>query len=167
MARRLALALLVVFFVAHPGWSQQQPNPARMSFTIGAGYDQGDFGTPDISRALYFPFSFRYTDPQFDFTVSSSIARLSASDGVRLIDGVPTPSIDSLEAVIRRYKAGDVVRVDVYQRKTRRTVPMTIRTRRPMQIATFESLGVPVPASVLEFRKSWLGSKRSSPATRD
>jgi predicted metalloprotease with PDZ domain len=94
-------------------------------------------------------------------------AGISSGDLIYSIDGVPTPSIDSLEAVIRRYKAGDVVRVDVYQRKTRRTVPMTIRTRRPMQIATFESLGVPVPASVLEFRKSWLGSKRSSPATRD
>src|SRR4030095_10598094 len=92
MARRLPLVAFLVFFVAHPGWSQQQPNPARMSFTIGAGYDQGDFGTPDISRALYFPFSFRYTAPQFDVSVSSSIARLSASDGVRLIDGVPTPT---------------------------------------------------------------------------
>jgi hypothetical protein len=92
MAPRLPLLAFLVFFVAHPGWSQQQPNPARMSFTVGAGYDQGDFGTPDISRALYFPFSFRYTASQFDVSVSSSIARLSASDGVRLIDGVPTPT---------------------------------------------------------------------------
>jgi hypothetical protein len=88
--RRLSSVAFLVFFVAHPGWSQQRPAPARMSFTIGAGYDQGDFGTPDISRAVYFPFSFRYTASQFEVGVSSSIARLTAPDGVQLIDGVPT-----------------------------------------------------------------------------
>jgi len=59
--QRLLSVVLLVFFVAHPGWSQQQPEPARMSFTIGAGYDQGDFGTTELSQALYFPLSFRYT----------------------------------------------------------------------------------------------------------
>jgi len=92
MRRHLPFAVFLVFFVAHPGWSQFQPASARMSFTVGAGYDQGDFGTSDLSRALYFPFSFRYTASQFDLSVSSSVARLSASDGVRLIDGVPTPT---------------------------------------------------------------------------
>jgi len=88
--QRLLSVVLLVFFVAHPGWSQQQPEPARMSFTIGAGYDQGDFGTTELSQALYFPLSFRYTASRFDVSVSTSVARLSAPDGVRLIDGVPT-----------------------------------------------------------------------------
>jgi hypothetical protein len=88
--RRLPFVAFLVFFVAHPGWSQQQVAPARMSFTIGAGYDQGDFGTSELSQAIYFPFSFRYSASRFDFSVSSSVARLSAPDGVRLIDGVPT-----------------------------------------------------------------------------
>ena len=91
-------------------------------------------------------------------------AGISSGDLIYAVDGVPTPSIDSLGAVIRRYKSADVVRVDVEQRKVRRTVPMTIRSRRSTRIATFESLGVPVTASVLEFRKSWLGSRRATPA---
>jgi len=106
--RRLSLAACLIFFVAHPGWSQQQPASARMSFTIGAGYDQGDFGTSELSRALYFPFSFRYTASRFDISVSSSVARLSAPDGVRLIDGVPTQTGRG-DTAFRETGPGDLV----------------------------------------------------------
>src|SRR5688572_25644006 len=114
MLRRLpSLAAILsvffsVFFVAHPGWSQQQTAPARMSFTLGAGYDRGGFGTTEISRALYLPFSFRYTATRFDFSVSSSIARLDAPDGVRLIDGVPT-RVAPDGVPLRETGMGDVV----------------------------------------------------------
>ena len=110
MLRRLAsLAVLSsVFFVALPGWSQQVPTPARLSFTVGAGYDQGNFGTDELSRALYFPFSFRYAKPRFDFSVSSSIARLNAPDGVRLIDGVST-RVGPDGVPIRDTGMGDVI----------------------------------------------------------
>lgn len=90
MRRRLGFVAFLVFFVAHPGWSQFKPATARMSLTIGTGYDQGGFGTPELSQAVYFPFSFRYTASRFDFSVSSAVARLSAPNGVQLIDGVPT-----------------------------------------------------------------------------
>src|SRR4030095_5377580 len=88
--QRLSFVAFLILFVAHPGWSQFQPVSARMSFTIGAGYDQGDFGTNELSQAIYFPFSFRYSASRYDISISSSVARLSAPDGVRLIDGVPT-----------------------------------------------------------------------------
>jgi hypothetical protein len=111
MSRRLSsfvCLLCLLFFVAHPGWSQQQSAPARMSFTIGAGYDQGDFGTTEISRAVYFPFAFRYTADRYEIGVSSSVARLSAPGGVRLIDGVPT-RVGPEGLVLRETGAGDTV----------------------------------------------------------
>jgi hypothetical protein len=105
--RRLPVAAFLVFFVANRGWSQQ-PVPARISFTIGAGYDQGDFGTSELSQAIYFPFSFRYSASRYDISVSSSIARLSASDGVRLIDGVPTQTAVG-DVTFRETGPGDTV----------------------------------------------------------
>ena len=91
MASRLQLAVLFLLFGAHSGWGQTVV-PARMSLTVGLGYDRGDFGTSVTTRASYVPFSFRYTATQFDFGVSSSVVQLNAPDGVRLIDGVPTPT---------------------------------------------------------------------------
>lgn len=92
MTPRLSLAAILLLAFAHPGWSRQTA-PTRMSLTVGLGYDQGDFGTLEISKAVYVPFTLRYTAPQFDIGVSSSFVRLHAPDGVRLIDGVPTPTV--------------------------------------------------------------------------
>ena len=109
MARRLSfLTGLLFFFVAHPGCSQQQPTPARMSFTVGAGYDQGDFGTTEISRAVYFPIGFRYTSARYELGVTTSVARLSAPGGVALIDGVPAPIGDDIRP-FRETGAGDTL----------------------------------------------------------
>ena len=89
-------------------------------------------------------------------------AGISSGDLVYRIGGIPTISADSLNAVIRRRRIGEVVQVEVEQRTVRRTVGMTIRGYRPMRMATFESLGLPVSNDVLEFRRKWLGSKRSA-----
>src|SRR4026207_225976 len=89
MPLRLSVAAILLLVFAHPGWGRQT-TPARMSLTIGLGYDQGDFGTLETSRAVYVPFTLRYIAPRFDIGVSSSFVRLDAPDGVRLIDGVPT-----------------------------------------------------------------------------
>ena len=89
-SRRIPLAALLLLFGAHLGWGRQTA-PARMSLTLGVGYDRGDFGTRETSRAFYVPFAFRYSAARYDIGVSSSFVRLDAPDGVRLIDGVPTP----------------------------------------------------------------------------
>jgi hypothetical protein len=57
---------------------------------MGIGYDQGDFGTGETSRAAYLPVSVRFAASRFDLTVSSSLARIDTSEGVRLINGMPT-----------------------------------------------------------------------------
>lgn len=82
-------------------------------------------------------------------------------DLIYSIDGIPTASMDSLNAIIERHKVGDVVQVDVEQRNMRRVVPMKLRGRREMKVSTYESLGLPVTEQMREFRKSWLESRRA------
>src|SRR5262245_5606190 len=87
--KRLTAAICFLLVLAVPGQTQTL-RPSRMVVTVGLGYDRGDFGTPDVSKAMYVPFSLRYVANRFDWTVSSSIARIDTAGGVRLIDGVPT-----------------------------------------------------------------------------
>lgn len=87
---RLHLTTLIFLMTAGLGWAQQPQAPARVTLRMGVGYDQGDFGTGETSRAAYLPVSVRFDANRFDFTVSSSFARIDTSEGVRLIDGVPT-----------------------------------------------------------------------------
>lgn len=91
---------------------------------------------------------------------SMFLAGISSGDLMYSIDGKPISSVDSLSAIIGKHKVGDVVQVDVEQRKVRRTIPMTLRGRKGMRVASYESLQLPVTPKIEEFRKSWLGSKR-------
>src|SRR4030095_5744114 len=93
---RFPLAILVFFMTAGLGLAQQPQAPARVTFRMGVGYDQGDFGTGETSRAAYLPVSARFAANRFDLTVSSSLARIDTSEGVRLIDGVPTQTGDGV-----------------------------------------------------------------------
>ena len=56
---RFPLAILVFFMTAGLGLAQQQA-PTRVTFRMGLGYDQGDFGTGETSRAAYLPVSVRF-----------------------------------------------------------------------------------------------------------
>jgi S1-C subfamily serine protease len=87
-------------------------------------------------------------------------AGISSGDLVYAIDGVETPSIDAMLAAVAKHKVGDVVNVDVEQRKVRATVPMKIAGRREMKIVSYESLGIPLTEQVRTFRKNWLDSRR-------
>ena len=88
------------------------------------------------------------------------VAGISSGDLVYAVDGKPTTSIDSLTAIISRHRVGDVVQVDVEQRRVRRRIPMTLRGRREMKVQSYESLKLPLTPKIDEFRKSWLGSRR-------
>ena len=88
--RSLPTAILLLLFSEHLCWGQLPPAPAQMSLILGAGYDQGEFGSTDTSRAVYFPASIRYTSRKFDVSVSSSWVHLDSPGGITLIDGVPT-----------------------------------------------------------------------------
>ena len=86
---RFALTILLFLMSAGLGWAQQVQAPARVTFRMGVGYDQGDFGSGETSRAAYLPVAVRFNANRFDLTVSSSFARIDTAGGVRLIDGVP------------------------------------------------------------------------------
>jgi hypothetical protein len=105
--RRLNLAVPLLLLSANLGWAQQQSLPTRMTLTIGVGYDQGDFGLTEISRASYIPFSLRYSaTPQIEIGVSSAVARIVTPGGVQLIDGTPTRT-DTVERPLRETGLGD------------------------------------------------------------
>jgi hypothetical protein len=87
--KRILTAVALVCLSAASGWGQSAA-PARFTLRIGAGYDQGDFGSSEVSRAYYAPLSVRYTARRFDFGVSSAFARIDTAGGIRLIDGIPT-----------------------------------------------------------------------------
>jgi predicted metalloprotease with PDZ domain len=92
---------------------------------------------------------------------SAYAAGIASGDMIYSVDGVPAVSIDTLNAILARHKPGDVVQVDVKQRNVRRTIPMKLIGRQAVRITSYETAGLPVTDQMREFRKSWLGSKRT------
>jgi hypothetical protein len=109
MLSRLGTAVPILLLSASLSWGQQQPAPTRMSFTIGVGYDQGDFGSTEVSRAAYIPVALRYSaSPRVEVGVSSALARINTPGGVVLIEGVPTP-VGGNSPALRETGMGDTV----------------------------------------------------------
>ena len=102
MTTRIALMLFVVFGCLQ-AWSQGDDS-ARMNggpedstrnhfvLKVGSLYEQGDFGTPDTTRVLFIPTTFRYNGERFDISATPSFGVIRTSGGVVLIDGTPTPT---------------------------------------------------------------------------
>jgi hypothetical protein len=57
---------------------------------LGAGYDQGDFGTSDTTRSFYAPVTLRYLGERFDVGLTASLIYLDTESSVVVIDGLPT-----------------------------------------------------------------------------
>jgi len=101
---RAAAALLCVLPFATSGAAAQErkapdaltasPAAGREHFQlkVGAGYDQGDFGTSDTTRSFYAPVTFRYLGERFDVGVTASLIYLDTDSSVVVIDGQPTPA---------------------------------------------------------------------------
>lgn len=87
----LLLALVLIFGVSG-GWSQSTPERDHFQIKIGASYDRGDFGSAETTHVFYAPITFRYLGERFDLSVTPSVARVDTTGGVRLIEGVPTPT---------------------------------------------------------------------------
>lgn len=88
----LLLALFLLTGAASTGWSQSATRPERFQIKVGASYDRGDFGTSETTHVFYMPITFRYLGEKFDISVTPSIARVNTTGGIRLVDGVPTPT---------------------------------------------------------------------------
>jgi predicted metalloprotease with PDZ domain len=93
---------------------------------------------------------------------SAYAAGLSSADLIYAVDGKPVNSRDSLNAIIRRHKVGDVVKLDVEQRKQRRTIDMKLIGLPSLTLKTFEKAGLPLTPEIRGFRTWWLGSRVQS-----
>jgi hypothetical protein len=69
------------------GWAEEREH---FQFKVGASYDQGDFGTPNTTRTLFVPLTFKYLGERFDLGVTPSFVVVDTEGGVTLVDGVPT-----------------------------------------------------------------------------
>lgn len=86
-------------------------------------------------------------------------AGLDCCDRIFAVDGVPTPSADSLVVVVRRHAAGQTVRMDVLQRGVRREVQVPLVENPAVEVVTYEKAGMPVTDAMRRFRQAWLGSR--------
>jgi Putative MetA-pathway of phenol degradation len=67
----------------------------RFQLKLGAIYDQGDFGTRDITRTFFAPVTFKYLGDAFDVGITTGYVRVDSAGGVTLVEGEPTPSGNS------------------------------------------------------------------------
>jgi hypothetical protein len=77
-----------------PDQPQAPPATGREHYQlkVGAGYDQGDFGTSDTTHSVYAPVTLRYLGERFDVGVTGSLIYLDTESSVVVVDGLPTPS---------------------------------------------------------------------------
>jgi hypothetical protein len=90
--RLCLLQLLVLLLTTRIAFGQGDQGREHFQLKIGAFYDQGDFGSSNTSRSFYTPVTLRYLGNRFDVSVTPSFALVNTAGGIRLIDGVPTPT---------------------------------------------------------------------------
>jgi Putative MetA-pathway of phenol degradation len=102
----MLLTIFAVLCAGTPGWSQELEH---FVLKIGSSYDQGDYGSPDLSRVLYTPITLRYMGTRFDIGVTPSYALVNSTGGVSLIDGVPTRTGTATSVRETRSGVGDTI----------------------------------------------------------
>ncbi|HEX8692568.1 MAG TPA: hypothetical protein VF746_09130 [Longimicrobium sp.] len=127
------------------GFLLRKANPERPWF--GALLDDA----PDSSGALVVQ-----TPVQGGSLYPAGIDRLAV---IRAVDGVPTPTSDSMVAVARRRRVGETVQLEVEQRGERRTIPVVLAGNPGLEVVTYEKAGLPVTDAMRALRRGWLGSK--------
>jgi hypothetical protein len=89
--RRLLLLPFLLLAAAGVAWGQETERE-HFQIKFGASYDQGDFGSTEASKVFFTPITFRYLGERFDFSVTPSFALVESAGGLRLIEGVATPT---------------------------------------------------------------------------
>jgi hypothetical protein len=103
--RLCLLPLLVLLVGLRTASGQANEGREHFQVKIGAYYDQGDFGSLNTTRAFYTPVTLRYLGNRFDIGVTPSFALVNTPGGVRLIDGVPTPTRER-SSLVRTTESG-------------------------------------------------------------
>ncbi|HSU17243.1 M61 family metallopeptidase [Longimicrobium sp.] len=86
-------------------------------------------------------------------------AGVDRGDRIFAVDGVPTPTADSLAAVMRGHAPGQTVRMDVLQRGVRHDVAVALVENPAVEVVTYEKAGMPVTDAMRTLRRQWLGSR--------
>jgi len=107
MLRHTLSLLCVLTWIVSSAWGQTERE--HFQIKIGASFDRGDYGTPDTTRVLFVPITFRYLGEKYDLSVTPSFARVDTTGGVRLIEGVPTPTGERNTLRALQSGAGDTV----------------------------------------------------------
>jgi hypothetical protein len=83
-----ALLSIVVLVVLAPDRAEAEREHFQVK--LGPSYDQGDFGTSQMTRTFFFPVTLRYLGERFDVGVTGSFVRLEAPRDVAVVEGAPT-----------------------------------------------------------------------------
>ena len=86
-------------------------------------------------------------------------AGLDIDDTITSLDGKPVKKQADLEAILKDHKPGDSVPVEYQHRGENRSNNITLSESPYYVVVTFEKEGKTPTADMLQFRKSWLGSK--------
>ena len=86
-------------------------------------------------------------------------AGIANGDLIYSIDGEPTTSITALENIVTSRRVGDVIKVELFQRGQRRTVPVTLVADPGLRVTTYEAAGRSITPDMQAFRNSWLNSR--------
>ena len=101
-----AVASLLLFLAPGQGWAEEREH---FQFKVGATYDQGDFGTPNTTRTLFVPVTFKYLGERFDLGVTPSFVVVDTVGGVTLIEGEPTSTKGAQQQRVTNAGPGDTL----------------------------------------------------------
>ncbi|HET9488190.1 MAG TPA: transporter [Methylomirabilota bacterium] len=78
--------LAVLLLDTTAGWAERE----HFQLKVGAGYDQGDFGTSETTHTAYAPVTLRYLGERFDVGATALLIYLDSPEGITIVDGRPT-----------------------------------------------------------------------------
>lgn len=81
----VALGLILLLVAVGPAAAQRE----HFQVKLGAVYEQGDFGTSDVTRTLSAPATARYLGERFDFAVTTFFLYVDSPQQVVFVDGSP------------------------------------------------------------------------------
>ena len=80
--------MTAAFLLGVPDHARAQRDHFQLK--IGAGYDQGDFGTSETTHTGYLPVTLKYLGEKFDVGVTLSLVSIDSPGGITFIEGSPT-----------------------------------------------------------------------------
>lgn len=89
-------------------------------------------------------------------------AGLDFEDQITQLDGKPVARSSDFEDILKDHKPGDKISIEYVHRGDKKTGTITIGENNYLAISTYEKEGLTPTADMLQFRKSWMGTKLKS-----